>query len=330
MSVVVNGRFLSRRVTGVDRFAGEVQRRLGPRVTVRRSSASGFAGHLWEQTALAASLRPEDTLWSPANTGPVLASRQILMIHDLSPLDHAEWFSATFALWYRVLWSALIPRVQRILVPSKFVKQRVIARFGAVPLTVVPGGVDPRMFHPRASARTLKLPDRYVLFVGSIQPRKNLAALLAAWESVQGRYPGTWLLIAGAGGPNFGPSPTGAEHERVRFLGYVPDDELPGLYAGAALLVMPSLEEGFGLPILEAMACGTPVLASDGGALPETAGDAAVIFELADPCGLPNALESLMSDEQLRLRMRRAGLERASRSTWEITTEMVWSAIRGI
>ncbi|HEY5902525.1 MAG TPA: glycosyltransferase [Anaerolineales bacterium] len=116
----------------------------------------------------------------------------------------------------------------------------------------------------------------------------------------------------------------------MRFLGYVPDDELPGLYAGAVLLVMPSLEEGFGLPILEAMACGTPVLASDGGALPETAGDAGAIFELADPGGLPNALESLMSDEQLRMRMRRAGLERASRSTWEITTEMVWSAIRAI
>jgi glycosyltransferase involved in cell wall biosynthesis len=332
MSTIVNGRFLSRRATGVDRFAREVLRRLGGRVSVRSrpQGASRIGGHMWEQLALPASLGRGDILWSPANTGPVQVPNQVLSVHDLSPLDHPEWYSAPFALWYRGLWSALLPRVRKILVPSEFVKRRVIARFGPLPISIVTEGVDTHMFHPEACTRSLELPGCYVLFVGSLQPRKNLESLLAAWQRISCELPDTWLLIAGATGPSFRRAVPAGKLERVRLLGYVPDDELPGLYAGALLLVLPSHEEGFGLPVLEGMACGTPVLVSDGGALPETAGDAGMIFRLTDPNGLPDGMRTIINDVHLRRQMRQAGLERASKFTWEMTTELVWREIHAL
>jgi glycosyltransferase involved in cell wall biosynthesis len=169
-----------------------------------------------------------------------------------------------------------------------------------------------------------------MLFVGSLSPRKNVTGLLQAWRRISSEFPDIWLVMAGSGGANFPALLHGAESERVEFCGYVPEADLPGLYAGAMLLVLPSLQEGFGLPILEAMACGTPVLASDGGALPETMGNAGMIFALSDPGGLTDAMTILLRNPDLRAELRRAGQEHASKHSWEITAELVWREIHGL
>ena len=118
--------------------------------------------------------------------------------------------------------------------------------------------------------------------------------------------------------------------ERVRFLGYVPDVALPSLYEGAKLFVFPSLDEGFGLPVLEAMACGTPVIVSNGGALPEVVGEAGMIFNLSETDGLSKAMTACLSDEELRLSLREKGLSQASLFSWHRTADLVWNALNEI
>ncbi len=170
------------------------------------------------------------------------------------------------------------------------------------------------------------MPTRYVLFVGSLQPRKNLGLLLSAWQEIVPEFPDTWLVLAGTTESIFRSVnlPIG---ERVRFLGYVPDEALPGLYAHAACFVLPSFDEGFGLPALEAMACGTPVIVSDGGALPEIVGDAGLVFRLAEPHGLTEALKKCLTDREMRSEMKAKGLCRAGQFSWNATAELIWSKL---
>jgi glycosyltransferase involved in cell wall biosynthesis len=291
----------------------------------------GALGHAWEQIVLPGRIKPGAVLWSPANTGPLTVRRQVLTIHDLSPLEHPEWFRPAFAAWYRLLVPVLAGRVERILAPSGHVRQKILARFGLDPGRVVVSGegVDPRVFRPgaRLPDETYPLPRHYVLFVGSIEPRKNLAALLRAWAELGDEFREHWLIVAGAAGPVFRRV---ALHPaaRVRFLGHVPDSHLPGLYSGAALFVLPSLDEGFGLSALEAMACGTPVLASDGGALPELLGEAGLIFKLCDPDGLTAGLRHCLADEDLRTRLRERGLARAAAHSWAAAAELIWKLLQ--
>jgi glycosyltransferase involved in cell wall biosynthesis len=153
--------------------------------------------------------------------------------------------------------------------------------------------------------------------------------LLAAWRDIKDCFSDVWLVIAGDGGRVFANVEVVAD-ERVRFLGYVPDSELPGLYAKATLFVLPSLDEGFGLPALEAMACGTPVIASDGGALPETVGEAGLIFDLSDPDGLSSALRECLSDKGLCDTLIENGFERIKHFSWQASAEVVWSTLNEI
>lgn len=339
MNVVVNGRFLSRRVTGVERYGREILQQLENRVVrsefeelrVVRSEgwADGVRGHLWEQVALPAQVRPDDILWSPANTGPLWVRNQVLTLHDLSPLEHPEWYRPVFALWYRIFIPVLVRRVRRIVTSSEFVRAKLLRRFGlpAKSVTVIPGGVDMDVFHPGASHR-LDFPPRYVLFVGSLQQRKNLPRLLEAWEQVKDSVPDTWLVIAGAGGEAFRPVRLAAAG-RVKFLGPVAEVDLPGLYARAALFILPSLDEGFGLPVLEAMACGVPVAASRAGALPEVVGNAGLFFDPLEAREITGAIRSGLTDGSLRDSLRENGLERARHFSWRESADKMWETFEG-
>jgi glycosyltransferase involved in cell wall biosynthesis len=263
-------------------------------------------------------------LWSPANTGPLMVQNQALTIQDLSPLEHPEWFQAGFAAWYRLFLPLLAKRVRMIFVSSEYVKQKVIRRFGIRNVIVTPNGVDRSVFHPAARQTQLDLPACYVLFVGSLEPRKNLQALLRTWSEIKDYFEETRLMIVGAGGHVFRHVDVSREVERVHFLGYVDDKTLAGLYANATCFVLPSKEEGFGIPVLEAMASGTPVIASDGGALPEVVGEAGITFCLSNPTGLTNSLIELLSNPELRATLKEKGLERAKKFSWQRTAKIVW------
>jgi glycosyltransferase involved in cell wall biosynthesis len=337
MNIVVNGRFLERRMTGVERYGREILSRLasrpsqkgGVRVVRCQGRADGLHGHLWEQVALPAVIGPGQVLWSPANTGPLTVRNQVLTLHDLSPLEHPEWFKPAFAVWYGLFVPLLVRRVRRVVTSSEFVRQKLLKRF-RLPgerVTVAPGGVDTRIFHPGAIAR-LELPARYILFVGSLQPRKNLARLLSAWGRMKDAVSDAWLLVAGTGGSVFR-STVPAGPERVKFLGAVPEADLPGLYSSAAAFILPSLDEGFGLPVLEAMASGTIVLVSKAGALPEVAGDSGLLFDPLEVAEIADALERGLRDATLRDSLCEKGLAHAQRFSWDTSCEMVWKVFEG-
>jgi glycosyltransferase involved in cell wall biosynthesis len=322
--IVVNGRFLARRVTGVERYGREVLRYIGSRSRVESTRRQGWMGHAWEQFLLPAKLDRGSLLWSPANTGPLMMQEQVLTIHDLSPLEHPEWFRASFAAWYRLFLPLLAKRVRKVFTPSEYVKQKVTKRFGINDVTITPNGVDHTIFHPHAKQTQFDLPERYILFVGTLEPRKNLNTLLRAWNEIKNNFHETWLIVVGVGGNVFKDVNLLPHIERVRFLGYVDDQTLAGLYANATLFVLPSQEEGFGLPAVEAMASGTPVIVSDGGALPEVVCEAGLIFCLSNPFGLRDALSECLSNTKLRETLTEKGLTHAKRFSWQGTAELIW------
>jgi glycosyltransferase involved in cell wall biosynthesis len=322
--VVINGRFLARRVTGVERYGHEVLRYIGNNSRVESTRRQGGMGHAWEQFILPTKLDSHSVLWSPANTGPLVIRDQVLTIHDLSPLEHPEWFQGSFAAWYRLFLPILAKRVRKVFAPSEYMKQKVIMRFGIKNVTVTPNGIDPSMFHPGAKQKEFDLPKCYILFVGSLELRKNLDLLLRAWNEIENDFKETWLIIVGVSGNVFKAVSFPHEMERVRFLGYIEDETLAGLYANATVFVLPSQEEGFGLPALEAMACGAPVIVSDGGALPEIVDEAGLIFCLSNSVGLKNALKECLSSAKLRSELKEKGLVRAQQFSWKMTAELVW------
>jgi glycosyltransferase involved in cell wall biosynthesis len=334
--VVVNGRFAGQKITGVQRYAHEVSRRFGDRVSVVAPSRplAGFAGHLWEQFILPARVPRHSLLWSPANTGPLAVSNQIVTVHDTSVFDHPEWFSFLFRIGYRTLLPTLIQRTRAVLTDSEFSRQRILTRFAlpAERVIAIPSGVDLDHFRPcdpLPMREKYRLPDRYALFVGSIEPRKNLPRLLRAWQKVQ-KTSDTQLIIAGSTGKVFNKIQWQGGLEEFIFLGYVPDSDLPELYSGATVFILPSLSEGFGLTVLEAMACGTPVVCASSGALPEVTGDAGLLVDPFSVDAIAEALTKILSDENLRQTLRQKGLERARQFSWQKTASMIWDVFQGI
>jgi glycosyltransferase involved in cell wall biosynthesis len=196
-----------------------------------------------------------------------------------------------------------------------------LAGFDANRMSVVPLGVDHDTFHPRdpADARARLGLSPYLLFVGAADPRKNLPATLAAYASLD--RPGVDLVVVGTNGP---------PQAGVRWLGHVSDADLPWLYAGALALVFPSLYEGFGLPILEAMASGTPVITSRTSAIPEVAGDAAWYIAPDQESGLKNAIAQVLADPGLRSTLHHRGLQQAQGYSWARTAAGVLAACRAV
>lgn len=246
---------------------------------------------------------------------PRAPGRVILTVHDLSFVRRPELMSRRDRALFRSLVPRSVRRADRILVGSQWTRGDLVERYRIAEekVVVTPYGVDP-LFGPEGPARN---GGAYMLFVGGIQPRKDPATAVDALTKLD---PGLRLVFAG---PPLRESRELVQHvrelrlsSRVEFTGYVRKTELAALYRGAACVVLPSLYEGFGLPLLEAMASGTPVVASTAGALPEVAGDAAVLVEPGDPEGLAAGVERALADRE---RLVAAGLERSRRYSWAET-----------
>ncbi len=324
------------------------ERFLGPPLSMGRDLSKVW----FEQVSFPRACLSEelDVAHVPYFAPPLLASaRTVVTIHDLIPLVLPIYRgSALVRLYTRlVAWGAR--RAAAIITDSHSSRNDILRLLKVSPNTVhvIYLGVD-STFKPVTDSRELQrvrgkygLPEEYILYLGGFDQRKNLATLLAAYSSLDERLTArTPLVIAGrlpARHSDFFPDPrsmaenANLEH-RLAFIGWVPEQDKPALYSGAALFLFPSLYEGFGLPVLEAMSCGTAVVASNAASLPETTGDAAVLVQPQDVEALAGAMAELLKDVSKRNELAERGLERAQLFSWDQTisqTVTVYESIAG-
>ncbi len=311
-------------------------------LTIRRSRwptdrASGRVS--WEQLIQPWVLRQveADVVHGPVFVGPLFAPCPLVVtIHDLSFIRFPSLFRPPNRLYLTVLTRLSVRRARRIIAVSAHTAAETVCLLG-VPserVDVVYHGVDP-VFHPLPAGEVADfrhrrgLPERFVLFVGTLEPRKNLVRLVEAFAHVRGRasgdvpYEEIKLVLVGGKGWLYDELFARIEDlglgDGVIFPGYVENEELPLWYNAATVVAYPSLYEGFGLPVLEAQACGTPVLTSNASSLPEAAGDAALMVDPCDVKALATGLERLLSDDSLRERLRERGLVHSRQFSWPHT-----------
>ncbi len=300
-----------------------------PTKTAPRWAKGRLLRIVYEQTRMAYDLRGEcDLLHAPGYIMPLnWPGLAVLTVYDVIALQFPHLCKPSNVWHYRIMLPRSLRKAQAVIVPSFTVAQdvRQIVPEAAEKLHVIPLGID-ESYQPANEAEIARvrekyqLPEPYLLCVGNIEPKKNLSAVLTAFDEAASAIP-HHLVIAGRRGWKYGPFDRALaamrHRQRVHLLGYVAFEDLAGLYSGAALLIQWALYEGMGLPPLEAMACGTPVLISDGGALPEIAGPAAEIVPLGAPQKLAEALVRLLYDEARLQELRTRGLRHAAQFTWE-------------
>jgi glycosyltransferase involved in cell wall biosynthesis len=292
---------------------------------------------LWQQSLALRQLKAD---WYLANffLPPSLPCRGAVAVHDLSFRAHPEYFPRTVAWYMRWLTGWAIQQAQRVLTISEFSREELCRFYLVDPAKVVitPLGVGAE-FHPSSLATSaadqvvlarydLKTP--YILALGNIHPRKNLARLLEAYRRLRRQREAVPTMVW-AGMPRWDSSEllSQARAAGVILTGFVAQADLPALYRQATMLVYPSLYEGFGLPPLEAMACGAPVVTSNITSLPEVVGEAALTVDPTNTGEITAAMAQLLDDASLRQHLRQAGLARAAEFTWSRTAQSLLASL---
>lgn len=353
--VCVNGRFLSRRMTGVDRFAFEVLRALDVLIEHDDEAVSGVVcrlvsplsisnakkigsinsvgfgkrvGLLWEQVDFRR-IKGADVLLSLCNTGPIFSRKQVVVIHDAATVSCPQSFDWKFRWWYRILMPLLGFASRRIITVSNFSANDLVKCFGIprhkISVVAESGEHILRVEPDLLAIERFGLNRRpFVFAVSSMAAHKNFRLVLDAISKIDDP-PFDVAIAGGANKKVFGTAGM-IESDCVKWLGYVSDAELRALYENAICFVFPSLYEGFGIPPLEAMHCGCPVLASRAGSIPEVCGDAAQYFDPEDPDELARLLLRVSDDAELRVSLRKIGLNQASKFSWDAAARQIISA----
>lgn len=338
MRMLLDGRCLVQsHLGGVQQYArallGEFSRFGLPFDVAKPSSTNRLAQHVWEHFVLPGLARGFDVLFCPGNVAPFrLPSRTKLVatVHCLRFLYVPQAYRWPFRRYYRFMIPRVLRRADAVITVSRTQADQMVDRFPHVAgkLHVVPLGVS-GAFRPADRPRK----DPIILFVGDLGAGKNLSRLLQAFARLADRLPHT-LWIAGEAPPIFRSGlcgPEGLRPDRVRWLGQIHSPaELADLYRKAQLLVFPSLYESFGLPPLEAMACGTAVVAGDVPALHETIGKAGLFVDPLNVDAIADGILTVLTDDALRARLEREGPRRAQDFTWERCARATWEVLRDV
>ncbi|GAB3329576.1 glycosyltransferase family 1 protein [Larkinella ripae] len=351
-SVVVNARFLTQPVTGTQRVGIELGLRLKnllpditfltPHNILQKDIASELGatvygrsrGYIWEQIEMPFYLQSQDSplLLNLCNTAPIVYDNKIVTVLDLSFHRHPEWFSRKFSLLYNFTIPRIVRKAHKVLTISEY-SLNDLHRFYDVPRSaldiIYPSISDIFRYPPVIKGENPY--GKYILAVSSLDPRKNFKGLIQAFQLA--KFQDTKLVIVGAAHKVF--ADTGLkemiEHDpSIIFTGYLSDEQLVNLYQHALFFAYPSYFEGFGIPPLEAMACGCPTLVSDTTSLPEVCADASVYVDPYDIGSIRDGLVKLYSDESLRNTLVEKGRERVERFNWQQSAKKLAGIITGL
>jgi glycosyltransferase involved in cell wall biosynthesis len=355
MAFAINGKFTAQRITGVQRVAYELTRAVQSggfrtddiEIVVPKNAIQPGAslkskrccpwliGNLWEQIALPLSTSGE-TLISLCNTSPLFKRRQIVMVHDMAVFDVPHAFSKKFRMWYRLVFAMMHRNAEMILTVSEFSKTRIChhLKLDESRVSVIRPGIDHLEWvvsDPAVLTRLNLTHGKYCLLVGSLDPRKNLHRVLDAVKRLAHLSDVRFVVVGGANPRVFNSQAHVDEGEssRVTWAGFVDDGELKALYENAATLVFPSLYEGFGLPPLEAMYCGCPVIVSHEASLPEICGDAALYCDATSVDDIADKIALMLGDGNLRAHYRELGLSHACQYRWDRAARELLEVLSG-
>ncbi len=317
---------------GVRALSGHPQLAHLPTASIGRYHRLRF--YLWQQTQHLRQTRPDwylATFFLP----PVLPARGAVLVHDMSFRARPEYFPQSIALYMRLLTGMAIRQAERIIALSEFTRREIV-RFhpSAAPKIVViyPGVGREFTARPSGSDQTVlqhyALQPGYILAVGNIHPRKNLARVLQAFKLLRARL-GHAIAMVWAGHQRWSSDTLTEQAQQlgVHIVGFVSPEHLPALYRQSGVLVYPSLYEGFGLPPVEAMACGAPVVVSNSTALPEAVGKAGLLVDPNNAVELAESIERVLQDAALRRQLREQGLARAQELPWSQTASKLLNAL---
>lgn len=348
-SIFINGRFLTQATTGVQRYAVELTQALDgllrsgeispvayrvvllvprgvrhdlPLEHIRVEPVGRSSGHVWEQVELRRFTQVGGAvLLNPSNTAPIAAPNVVVTIHDAGVFATPQAYSLAFRTWYRLMHRTLSRHARRIITVSEFSRQQLQAYAGALAsrIEVIPGGAE-HIVRLKADTGILQrhgLGDRpFVLAVSSLNPNKNFKLIVEAMAHLPDLLGSLDFVVAGGTNPRVFGNQTLSFGPGIKYLGYVTDGELKALYQGATAFVFPSLYEGFGLPPLEAMSCGCPVVVARAASLPWVCGEAALYCDPHDSQDLAQQIRMVASDPKIQADLRQKGFARARDFSW--------------
>ncbi|MBO4598400.1 MAG: glycosyltransferase family 4 protein [Bacteroidaceae bacterium] len=354
MNIYINGRFLLQKCTGVERFAYNMCKsfvsnghniniiipkngKIHNDYDVSQFNIKRFgvcSSHIWEQLVLPFFFigKKDYVLLSFTGLGSILVPNKVMTIHDLSFLENRNWFSAAYYHYYKQMTPLAVKTSRHIITVSNFSKDEILRFYRFLKpeqITVVYNATDSNLFKPTKSEADAN--SNYVLAVSSIDPRKNFAQLIKAFGNISN----CTLKIVGAHNRVFNSSAKDSNiqqnKDNIEYLGRVTDKELVELYSGAKAFIFPSLYEGFGLPPIEAMMCGCPVLVSDIPVLREICKDAAIYFNPKDAISISSAIDSiLLKEENERNEIIQKGFENAKRFSWTKSVETLINTLSNL